>query len=146
VLPRPPLEVAASQVLALIGTNRDEARLFLVPGGTIDAIDAAMLQDFAATYGITDLSAFPGATPAEVMLEVYTYARFARPAAQLVEARSEVPTWTYSFDGLALDDNGGLGSCHTAEVPFVFETAHLPELRRRRRRSGFGDYLVDLGC
>jgi hypothetical protein len=36
-----------------------------------------MLQDFAATYRITNLSAFPRATPAEVMLEVYTYARSA---------------------------------------------------------------------
>ena len=63
-----------------------------------------MLAEFAATYGITDLSAFPGDTPADVMLEVYTYARFAEPAARLAEARGTALTWTYRFDGLALGD------------------------------------------
>ena len=140
LLPRPPLDAAADpdgQVPALIGTNRDEARLFLVPGGLIDAIDDATLAAFAASNGITDLSAFPGATPGEVMAGAYTYARFGR-AEELAGARGAAPgareaapTWMYRFDGLGLSDNDGLGSCHTAEVPFAFGTACLPQLRAR---------------
>jgi len=142
LLPRPPLEAAADpagQVPALIGTNRDEGRLFFVPGGVIDAIDDAMLTQFAASNGITDLPAFlptfrsgsAGETPGEMLVDLYTCIRFVQPAARLAEARGAVPTWMYRFDGLGLGDNDGLGSCHTAEIPFVFATAGRPELRPR---------------
>ncbi|MGI8448925.1 MAG: hypothetical protein ACR2MP_17450 [Streptosporangiaceae bacterium] len=116
VLPRLPLEAAAGQVPALIGTNRDEGRLFFVLGGVIDVIDEAMLARFAAEYEVTDLSAFGGATPGEVLANVATYARFVRPARQLADARGATPTWMYRFDGLGIADNGGLGSCHAAEM------------------------------
>jgi para-nitrobenzyl esterase len=129
LLPRMPLDDATGQVPAMIGTNRDEGRLFFVPGGVIDAIDDAMLARFAAGYGITDLSAFAGATPGEVLCDVHTYVHFVRPADQLTRARGETPTWRYLFEGLDVTDNGGLGSCHAAEIPFVFGTTGLPQMR-----------------
>jgi para-nitrobenzyl esterase len=129
LLPRMPLDDATGQVPAMIGTNRDEARLFFVPGGVIDAIDDAILARFAAGAGITDLSAFAGPTPGEVLCNMITYVRFVRPADLLARARGDTPTWKYRFDGLALTDNGGLGSCHAAEIPFVFGTAGLPQTR-----------------
>jgi para-nitrobenzyl esterase len=129
LLPRRPLDDATGQVPAMIGTNRDEGRLFFVPGGVIDAIDDAMLARFAAGYGISDLSAFAGATPGEVLCDLVTYVRFVRPADQLAGARGETPTWRYRFDGLGVTDNGGLGSCHAAEIPFVFGTTGLPQIR-----------------
>ncbi|MET8352930.1 MULTISPECIES: carboxylesterase/lipase family protein [unclassified Micromonospora] len=131
LLPHPPMEVATTQVPALIGTNRDEGRLFFVPGRAIDVIDEAMLAGFAANNGITDLAPFVGTTPGETLVNAYTHARFVRPATQLVRARGAVPTWSYRFDGLDLEDNDGLGSCHTAEVPFVFATTGLPQMRPR---------------
>jgi para-nitrobenzyl esterase len=129
LLPRMPLDDPTGQVPALIGTNRDEGRLFFVPGGVIDAIDDAMLARFAAGYGITDLSVFAGATPGEVLCDVHTYVHFARPADQLAGARGETPTWRYRFEGLDVTDNGGLGSCHAAEIPFVFGTSGLAQTR-----------------
>ena len=129
LLPRMPLDDATGQVPAMIGTNRDEGRLFVVPGGVIDAIDDAMLTRFAAGYGITDLSAFAGATPGEVLCDMHTYVHFVRPADQLTRARGETPTWRYLFEGLDVTDNGGLGSCHAAEIPFVFGTTGLPQMR-----------------
>jgi para-nitrobenzyl esterase len=129
LLPRMPLDDATGQVPAMIGTNRDEGRLFFVPGGVIDAIDDDMLGRFAAGYGITDLSAFAGATPGEVLCDVHTYAHFVRPADRLARARGATPTWRYRFDGLDVTDNGGLGSCHAAEIPFVFGTTGLPQMR-----------------
>jgi para-nitrobenzyl esterase len=129
LLPRMPLDDATGQVPAMIGTNQDEGRLFFVPGGVIDAIDDATLIRFAAGYGITDLSAFAGATPGEVLCDVHTYVHFVRPADQLARARGEAPTWRYRFEGLDVTDNGGLGSCHAAEIPFVFGTTGLPQMR-----------------
>jgi para-nitrobenzyl esterase len=129
LLPRMPPDDATGQVPAMIGTNRDEGRLFFVPGGVIDAIDDAMLARFAAGYGITDPSAFAGATPGEVLCDMVTCVRFVRPADQLAGARGETPTWRYRFDGLAVTDNGGLGSCHAAEIPFVFGTTGLAQTR-----------------
>ena len=129
LVPRMPLDDATGQVPAMIGTNRDEARLFFVPGGVIDAIDDAMLARFAAGYGIADLSAFAGATPGEVLCDVHTYVHFARPADQLARARGETTTWRYLFEGLSVTDNGGLGSCHAAEIPFVFGTTSRPQMR-----------------
>ena len=60
---------------------------------------------------------------------MHTYVHFVRPADQLAGARGETPTWRYSFDGLDVTDNGGLGSCHAAEIPFVFGTTGLPQMR-----------------
>ena len=77
----------------------------------------------------TDLSAFAGATPGEVLCDVQSYVHFVRPADQLAGARGETPTWKYRFEGLDVTDNGGLGSCHAAEIPFVFGTTGLPQMR-----------------
>ena len=129
LLPRMPLDDASGQVPAMIGTNRDEGRLFLVPSGMIDAIDDATLARFAAAYGITDVSAFAGATPGEVLCDVHSYVHFVRPAEHLARVRGETPTWLYRFEGLDVTDNGGLGSCHAAEIPFVFGTTGLPQMR-----------------
>src|SRR6202035_2727542 len=56
VLPQPPLEgIAAGQgsdVRLMIGSNRDEARLFFVAAGTMELIDEATLQGIATSYGL----------------------------------------------------------------------------------------------
>src|SRR4051812_4529723 len=54
-LPQDPLaalaEGASADVSVLVGSNNDEARLFVVPNGTIDFIDEAVLAGAAAAYG-----------------------------------------------------------------------------------------------
>ena len=72
VLPAAPLaSMAAGQggnVPLLIGSNRDEARLFLVAASTIDLIDEPTLAAVATAYGLTgdDLAVYrahrPGAS------------------------------------------------------------------------------------
>src|SRR5262249_27601898 len=56
VLPQAPLAGMAAghggNVPLLIGSNRDEARLFLVAAGTIDFIDDATLEVVAGGYGL----------------------------------------------------------------------------------------------
>src|SRR4051794_35237515 len=54
-LPQDPLaalgEGASADVSVLVGSNNDEARLFVVPTGAIDFIDEAVLAGAAAGYG-----------------------------------------------------------------------------------------------
>src|SRR5215471_10491894 len=144
VLPRQPLEaIAAGQgghVPLLIGSNREEARLFLVAAGTLGLIDDDMLAAAAGAYGLDAAglevyrAARPTACPGDVLAAVITDWFFAIPAVRVAEARAAAasaaspvgsgvtPTWVYRFDHPAADANRGLGACHAVEIPFVFGT------------------------
>jgi para-nitrobenzyl esterase len=138
VLPEHPLTaIAGGQgrgVPLMTGSNREEARLFLVASGAIGAIDAATLELGASAYGLdaAGLARYranrPGATPGDVMAAVVTDWFFAVPAIRVAEARAgaAAPTWMYRFDHPTPGDNGGLGSCHAVEIPFVFDTIDRP--------------------
>jgi para-nitrobenzyl esterase len=59
---------------------------------------------------------------------------FRIPAIRVAEARhaSGAPgTWMYRFDRPEPQDNHRLGACHGAEIPFVFDTVTVDELRPR---------------
>jgi para-nitrobenzyl esterase len=146
VLPAAPLAAFASgqgsDVPLLIGSNLDEARLFLVAAGTIDLIDAVTLGAVAAAYGLPDagLAVYSGNRPSgsagDVMAAVITDWFFRVPAIRVAEARSGASsgagsTWMYRFDYPSPAANYGLGSCHGAEIPFVFDTLGLPSVRPR---------------
>jgi para-nitrobenzyl esterase len=136
VLPAAPLEAIATgrggEVPLLIGSNRDEARLFFVAAGTIDLIDEAMLDGAAAAYGLTPdgLAVYrasrPGASPGDILAAVITDWFFRVPPLRVAEARGvgagTASTWVYRFDYPDPDANHGLGACHGAEIPFVFDT------------------------
>jgi para-nitrobenzyl esterase len=134
-LPQPPLPaIGAGQgggVSLLIGSNRDEARLFLVAPGVIDLIDDATLEAAAGAYGLPaeGLDVYrasrPGASAGDLLAAVVTDWFFAIPSIRVAETRARqgtANTWTYRFDHLDPDDNHRLGACHGAEVPFVFDT------------------------
>jgi para-nitrobenzyl esterase len=138
VLPEHPLAaIAGGQgggVPLMTGSNREEARLFLVASGAIGLIDDATLEAAATGYGL-DAAALaryranrPGASPGDIMAAVVTDWFFAVPAVRVAEARAgaAAPTWMYRFDAPSPEDNGGLGACHAVEIPFVFDTAHRP--------------------
>jgi len=144
VLPHAPLEaIAAGQgrdIPLMIGSNRDEARLFLVAAATIDLIDDATLEAAAGAYGLTPdgLAVYranrPGASPGDLLAAVVTDWFFAVPPLRVAEARAAdaaAPTWVYRFDHPGPEDNHGLGACHGAEIPFVFDTITRPETRPR---------------
>jgi len=144
VLPRPPLEAIAAgqggQVPLLIGSNREEARLFLVAAGTIGLIDDEMLAAAAGAYGLDAAglevyrAARPGASPGDGLEAVRSRSVLAIPAVRVAEARvsaasaaspvgsEATPTWVYRFDHPAPEANRGLGACHAVEIPFVFGT------------------------
>jgi para-nitrobenzyl esterase len=144
VLPAAPVTAFAagqgSDVPLLIGTNRDEARLFLVAPGVIDLIDAGTLGAVAGAYGLSEagLAVYaanrPSGSAGDVMAAVITDWFFRVPAIRVAEARSgwgSGRTWMYRFDYPAPSSNYGLGSCHGAEIPFVFDTLGLPSVQPR---------------
>ena len=159
VLPQAPLPAIAagqgSEVRLLIGSNRDEARLFFVAPGTIDLIDDATLQAVAGAYGLSadSLAVYranrPGASAGDVLAAVVTDWFFAIPPIRVAEARAgrgsadrgsagqgssgrgSSGTWTYRFDYPAPEENHRLGACHGAEVPFVFDTITRADVRPR---------------
>jgi para-nitrobenzyl esterase len=143
-LPQEPLAaIGAGQgagVSLLTGSNRDEARLFLVPAGTIDLIDDAMLDATAGAYGLPaeSLAVYrtgrPGASPGDLLAAVITDWFFGIPAIRVAEARADrgtANTWAYRFDRPDPGENNRLGACHGVELPFVFGTIGHGNLRPR---------------
>jgi para-nitrobenzyl esterase len=142
VLPAAPLTpIAAGQggnVPLMIGSNREEARLFLVAANTIDLIDEPTLTAVAGAYGLSaDAVAVyqgnrPGASPGDILAAVITDWFFRIPPIRVAEARAASGagrTWMYRFDHPEPQDNHGFGACHAVEIPFVFDTAAREELR-----------------
>jgi para-nitrobenzyl esterase len=124
----------------LIGSTRDEARLFLVAAGTIGAIDEPTLAAVAGAYGLgpDGLGVYRANRAAggagDVLAAVITDWFFRVPAIRVAEARcaaGAAGTWMYRFDYPEPADNHGFGACHAMEVPFVFDTVahnHVPAL------------------
>jgi para-nitrobenzyl esterase len=143
VLPAMPLDAiaagASADVRLLLCTTRAEWRLFVVPSGLIETTDDAALAATAARIGLASdgLTAYrkrrTGASPGEVLSAVLTDFVYRLPALRLAEARpaGAAPTWLARFDGVDIAANGGLGSCHASDIPFVFGTADRPEMRPR---------------
>ncbi|WIB66914.1 carboxylesterase family protein [Curtobacterium sp. MCBD17_035] len=141
----------AADVPVLLGTTRDEYELFARPAGLVDATDEAGLRAAAERWGLPaeGLDVYrrrrPGATPGELLVAVGGDQRFRMPTVALAEAlaargveqsattaaQGSSGTWMYRFDAVDARDNDGLGSCHAADTPFVFETVTLPELAPR---------------
>ncbi|WP_027935503.1 carboxylesterase/lipase family protein [Amycolatopsis sp. ATCC 39116] len=140
LLPRHPLDAfesgAGRDVAVLTGSNRQEARLFLVAPGTIDEIDETALAEISAAYGLspTGLDSyrrhFPDLAPGDLLAQVVTDWYYAVPAVRMAEARERGggATWVYRFDRPRPEENHGLGAAHAVELPYVFDTTGRPEL------------------
>jgi para-nitrobenzyl esterase len=127
-----------SSIPLLIGSNRDEARLFLVAPGTIDFIDSPALAAASAGYGLAGhgLDVYrtnrPDASAGDILAAVISDWFFRVPAIRVAETRDAAGaagTWMYRFDLLEPQDNNGLGACHAAEIPFVFGTLTRADVR-----------------
>ncbi len=139
VLPRMPVEAFAdgqgAGVPVLVGSNRDEARLVLVPGGGIVLVDDAALLSTAGAYGLGSEAVAvyranrPGASPGDVLAAILTDWYYGVPALRLAEARAGATTWVYRFDHPEPEANHGLGACHAVDLPFVFDTIAREDFR-----------------
>ena len=142
VLPAAPLPALGAgqgrNIPLLIGSNQDEARLFLVAPGTIDFIDPPALAAASAGYGLAGpgLDVYranrPAASAGDILAAVISDWFFRIPAIRVAETRDAAGaagTWMYRFDLLEPRDNNGLGACHAAEIPFVFDTVTRAEIQ-----------------
>ena len=154
VVPSAPLDAirdgAASDIPVLIGTNLDEAKLFL----PLDP-EAATLDEAALLARCEDAirgRGRDGGSAAREAIEVYRAARVARgeltepgelwfaiesdrtmrhPAMRLasLHAVHQRQTYAYLFTWPSPALGGMLGSCHALELPFVFGTLEHPLIR-----------------
>ncbi|AVD55180.1 carboxylesterase/lipase family protein [Heyndrickxia coagulans] len=137
VLPEHPeraLENAAKDIPVLIGTNKDEYRLFTVFDPVWKRQDPKEMQDvFQKTFAkywdalsakITDPSAFTQ----ELYDRIMTYFVFTGPALKLADTRAQTgeKVWMYQFDWESPVYNGTLKACHALEIPFVWHTLEQP--------------------
>ncbi|WP_106403794.1 carboxylesterase/lipase family protein [Actinocorallia populi] len=143
VLDRQPADtVAAGQGAAvdlLIGTNTEEANLYLAPFGalaTATAHDveatAALFRSDPAEYAAALRRSRPAATDGELRSALMSEALFAAGSRDLADAHAALPgsrTFRYEFAWRSPALGGELGSAHTVELPFVFDTTDLPGLR-----------------
>src|SRR5690606_24873950 len=103
VLPGHPFERiaagAGSGIDLMVGSNTEETRLFLVPGGIIDQITAEALAGSIAAYGLPvepALAAYgelhPGASTGDLFSAVQTDWYWRIPAMRLADAHAANPT------------------------------------------------------
>jgi para-nitrobenzyl esterase len=130
LLPAPPIDRirsgAAAGVDLMVGTNSEEARLFLIPTGAAAKISTPMLYAAAGLRFGLPISGVRryranrrGSTPGEVLAAIMTDAYYRMPALWLAEAHPG--TYAYEFGWRSPACNGTLGACHVVELPFVFD-------------------------
>jgi para-nitrobenzyl esterase len=122
---------AGTNVDVLVGNNADEFRLYLVPTGTINAVNEEILSRAVAAYGLpaaqtlaTYRATRQDATPGELLATIITDFFFRIPAIRMAEAharQSAGATYMYEFAWPSPMFDGRLGSCHGLEMPFVFD-------------------------
>jgi para-nitrobenzyl esterase len=140
-LPRQPLEALrdghSAGVDLLIGTTRDEWRLFQFLDPKLAQLDEAALRGrLAAQLPGADAGALlevyrrvrPAARPQDLLFAIETDRVFRIPAIRVAEARAPHAgsTFMYRFDWESPALGGALGACHAVELPFVFGALGAP--------------------
>ncbi len=132
-------------VPSIIGTNRDEWRLFLMGDPRVRTLDEAAFErrvrrTLEAAVGANDDALVASAvarygpalgTPIERWCTFQSDRVFHAPATMLAEkcAGAGVPTYTYRFDWVPRMVGSYTGSFHALEIPFVFGTVRSGFLR-----------------
>jgi para-nitrobenzyl esterase len=137
-LPRPPLDAVRSGAVAgvslLIGTTRDEYRLFaFVDPDAVQLDEAGLTGRLAPRLAGADAAGIVGryrearrgllpVDPPALYFAIETDRLFRIPAIRLAEAHSQHQrqTFMYRFDWRSPLANGALGACHAIDLPFVF--------------------------
>ena len=138
VLPEPPIDAIgkgqAAGVTVLIGTTRDEWKLFTMMDPLIASLDdegaakrvGAMIRNPSAAHGLIAhyRASRPDAATSDLWSAVGTDVIFRIPAIRLAEKQSALgnDVFMYRFDYATPVFGGVLGACHALEIPFVFES------------------------
>ncbi|MEV3991746.1 carboxylesterase family protein [Streptomyces sp. NPDC049837] len=115
----------------LVGSNREEYRLFLVPTERLHLLSETKLRATAEAYGLDPDKALPvyrdarpGAVPGEIFDAMVTDWFYRIPAIRLAES---VPgSYMYEFARRSSAFDGRLGACHGGELAYVFDRLDDP--------------------
>jgi para-nitrobenzyl esterase len=138
-LPKHPLDLIAEgaslSVPLLIGSNRDEWRLFSVLlGEDVEKVKAGLSQSFgAATEQVHEIYTKGRAdkAPDLAWIDMQGDRVFRIPAIRQAEAqvRQGAPVWMYRFDWVSPALGEQLGACHGLEMAFVWNSLDNPLAR-----------------
>ena len=152
-IPVPPYQAiqqgAAADIRLVIGTNRDEAKLFMIADPRNREPDESVLRRrIERAFAVNDVALGP-----DQAIDTYRSARAARGQpieprelwsaietdrvfrigslrAAEAQARHQAGTYCYLFDWESPAMGGALGSCHALEIPFVFGNLGAPTMDR----------------
>ncbi len=119
---------AAAEVPLLVGTTREEFRLFLVPTGGAAALTSDALSGMAIRYGwpASALETYAAnrsaSTPGDIACAVLTDAGFRVPATQLAAAQHSAGGTVHAYELAWRTPVADLGACHGLDLGFVFDT------------------------
>ena len=127
---------SAADIPVIVGTNRDEIKLFAVWDVALQNIERegaitrlrGMAGDRAAQLFDAYAATRPGQPASEVAMAIASDDTFRLAAVQMAEAQHAVgnPAYLYLFTWQSPALGGGLGACHALEIPFVFDNVHQP--------------------
>lgn len=132
---------AAHDVPVLVGTNRDEMRLFsaVAPDAFAADDDDAVVRHVAAIPDVGAEAApgivaayrrrWPDLSPTDLHVAIHTDHAFRRPAQRLATLQAgHARAWSYWFTWASPIFGGWLGSYHGLEIPFVFDNLAQPKV------------------
>ncbi len=138
LLPQQPFHPAApaisDDIPVLVGDTKDEAAIFLAPDDAVwnrslgEAELAKRVGAVAGGHADKMLAYYKEGTPADRLITALTASNFGVRSVMLAEAkaaRGKAPVWAYDFAWETPAFGGRLKSCHSVEVPFVFDTLHV---------------------
>jgi para-nitrobenzyl esterase len=134
-LPQHPLAMiaqgSAASTAILVGTNRDEWRLFAMMSGGARVDEQQLKQLFGdeAQHVLTTYTeARTDKSPELAWIDIMSDLVFRMPAIRLAEgqARQGAPVWMYRFDWESPAFGGILGAAHAMDIPFVWNTLDTP--------------------
>jgi para-nitrobenzyl esterase len=119
---------SSSAVSLLIGTNRDEARLFALMSNGLNPVDHDALKRLFGAASQEVLTTYTQAREDKsaegAWSDIITDRVFRIPAIRLVESQVQynAAVWMYRFDWVTSAFGGNLGACHSLEIPFAWNT------------------------
>ncbi|MET7365705.1 carboxylesterase family protein [Streptomyces sp. NPDC005566] len=125
-----PADPPLPSVDLLLGCNREEYRLWFVPGGAVDRVSGLTLRLALLKFRIPGRvarlyrAARPGAKPGVILGEMATDLLLRGPLNRLADSR---PARTFLYEFAWCSPVLGLGACHALEIGFVFDNLRQAE-------------------
>jgi para-nitrobenzyl esterase len=139
ILPLDIVNAAAScPVDLVIGTTRDESRIFnllnpalnnLDPDQAMDVLRANHPQRADAIWSLYSMC-YPENTPTQIVAAVDTDTHFKLHMWNMLKSRPAVltNTWSYMFTWASPIYDGALGASHGIDLPFIFNNTSIPRV------------------